>query len=378
MTMIICARCGERNGDGSRFCGACDAFLDWEGTSAEQPQPRGVPANSQPQVVPQHPVPGPYTPRAPGPHGRQPVPQPVPQPAPQPVPRPQVGQAQVAQPTDEVRQRRYTPPPTVTERRPPQPGELICGQCGAGNAPTRKFCHSCGASLQDAPAVPEKWWRKLFRGRKGKRYEAGARPGREGVRARTGKAKPAVRRVMRWVRNVVALVVVLLGLLYGVVPSFRSTVNEQVLGLKKGVEHDLGLNPVPVRPTSVTSPTQLPGHDVAQAVDGFTNTYWAAAPGPAEPVLVLHFDKPTDIRQAILRIGIGQNFQSSARPQRLHLVYSTGNTFDIDLADTPNEQKVEVKNGAGAKDIEVHVVSTFKSLQGNDVAISEMEFFQPG
>jgi ribosomal protein L40E len=352
--MIICQQCGERNGDGSKFCGACDAFLDWEGTSAGPPAPPSAP-----------------------PEGPGPLVHPPPRVRPSPAPAQVFQVPQVAQPTDEQPRAPRSRKPEVTERRPPAPGELICGQCGAGNAPTRKFCHSCGSSLQDAPVVADPWWRKLIPRRRRKVYEAGSRPGRDGVRSRTGRARPVARRIWRWVRNVIALILVCLGLLYGVVPSFRTLVNQQIFGVQKGIEHGLGINPVPVRPTSATSPTQLPDHQAPLAVDTFVNTYWAAPAGPAEPVLVLHFGAAVDIRQAIIRIGIDQNFQSSARPQRLHLVYSTGNSYDIDLADTPDAQTVEVKNGAGATDVEVHVVATYKSLTGTDVAISEMEFFQP-
>src|SRR5207302_9274006 len=45
---------------------------------------------------------------------------------------------------------------------PPQAGDLICGECGEGNAATRRFCSRCGASLAVAERVRIPWWRRLF------------------------------------------------------------------------------------------------------------------------------------------------------------------------------------------------------------------------
>ncbi|WP_371618709.1 hypothetical protein [Streptomyces sp. NBC_00454] len=62
---------------------------------------------------------------------------------------------------------------------PPRPGELICGQCRAGNLPVRRYCRRCGAALADAPvAVRPPWWRRLLARRVRRPHAAGERPPR--------------------------------------------------------------------------------------------------------------------------------------------------------------------------------------------------------
>src|SRR5699024_1222381 len=69
--------------------------------------------------------------------------------------------------------------PARTEEPPPAPGELICGACGAGNAPHRKFCRRCGATLEDAPVQGKAgWWQRRRQRRAARRAgpAAGTRP----------------------------------------------------------------------------------------------------------------------------------------------------------------------------------------------------------
>ena len=74
---------------------------------------------------------------------------------------------------DEPMSRRPTSvAPTVARPRPAarameaptrrHPGDLICGQCGEGNDPTRHFCRRCGNSLDEAIAVRLPWYRRFF------------------------------------------------------------------------------------------------------------------------------------------------------------------------------------------------------------------------
>ena len=44
------------------------------------------------------------------------------------------------------------------------PGDLVCGQCGEGNDPSRRFCRRCGASLAAGDGIRplpwyQRWWR---------------------------------------------------------------------------------------------------------------------------------------------------------------------------------------------------------------------------
>ncbi|MBB5959287.1 hypothetical protein FHS29_005907 [Saccharothrix tamanrassetensis] len=266
-------------------------------------------------------------------------------------------------PTDE----RQAPPghrPRLTERRVPQPGDLICGQCGEANPPTRKFCARCGTGLVEARVVPEKWWRRFLPRRE---------PAKAGTRRRRrGGPGKVVGRVVRW-----ALAVLLLaGVgLYGLVGPFRQAVNNQATSAARDVEDWFSKDPRPVRPTGITATAESPGHEAALAADNARNTYWAAPVEPELPTLVLEFDGQVELERAIFQVGIGDRFQTAHRPEKVHLVYSTGRTYDLTLADDPDPQTVEIENSAGAESVEVFVKSLHRSLQGNEVAISEIEFF---
>jgi hypothetical protein len=50
----------------------------------------------------------------------------------------------------------------------------------------------------------------------------------------------------------------------------------------------------------------------------------------------------------------------------------------VDLADTPDEQRVKIEGSAGASGVEVHVVELHRSLRGDEVALAEIEFFAAG
>ncbi|WP_433262972.1 NADase-type glycan-binding domain-containing protein [Actinosynnema sp. CS-041913] len=267
------------------------------------------------------------------------------------------------QPTDE----RQAPPghkPRLTERRVPQAGDLICGQCGEANAPTRRFCARCGHELVEAQVVKEKWWRRIFPRRE---------PAKAGTRhRRRGSPGRVIGRVVRW-----ALAILLLaGVgLYGLYSPFRQAVNDQATSATREVKDWFSNDPKPVRPSAITATAESPGHAAGLAADNVKSTYWAAPVEPELPALVLNFDRPVDVKRAIFQIGIGDKFQTAHRPEKVHLVYSTGRTFDLTLADTPDAQPVKIEHSEGAESVEVFVKSLHRSLQGNEVAISEIEFF---
>jgi uncharacterized OB-fold protein len=330
--MVVCAKCGNRNLDEAEFCGECGRYLKWgddEPAAAQVPEKVAV---AQAEVV---------------------------QPAPETAP---------------VRHATIEP----TETRALQPGDLICGQCGMGNVPTRKFCSRCGHSLAESVAVAVPWWRRVLPRRKRKEFSAGSRPGQDGVRRRTGRAAAAKRGIGKVVRRTIAVIVALAAVLYAAYVPFRTTVNHFATGVWNQATGIFETKYVPVHPTRVTATASEPGHDGNLAADNATNTYWAAPVNGAEPALVFTFDHAADLRRAIIRSGIGDKFQSAHRPAKLHLVFSTGKTFDVALADTPDAQTVDIGNSAGATSVEVHVVALHRSLSGTDVAISEIELFEAG
>lgn len=273
-------------------------------------------------------------------------------------------------PPQQVPQR---PPPAVRAQPAPPtrqrgPDDLLCGGCGEGNPPTRRFCGWCGASLHRAVVVPRPWWRRLL-GWRDRPRAAGSRPRRRSV------GSSAARGVRVLVRRGLAAAVLLAGLLYAVAPPVREWVNREALGATQWVQSLISSQFVPVHPTSTSARAQLPDHPARLATDGFTNTFWVAPDGAAQPTLVLGFDRPVGLVRAIVRVGGGQDFQAFGRPERLHLVFSTGRSTDLTLQDTPDEQKVDLDGGTGVTSVEIHVVSVYRSVRNPGMALTEIELF---
>ncbi len=402
--MIVCRTCGSRNADGDSFCGSCGDFLEWTGEKASdagspppvEQEPAAPPAArrdeppDEPTVtgrsdgdgetpgataalvapIPADPAPAPFpepTPTAPTPTAEAAAPAPQAQPRAQP--EAMMPQGARRRPAAEV----TAPPP----QRHPRPGDVICGNCGEGNLPTRRFCSRCGRSLQveidhSAAVVTLPWWRRLFH-RRFRARPAGTRPS---LRQARGTTTSLAHGVLVAVRRTLAIAVLLTGVLYALSPQTRDAVNHVVLGAKDRVQSLISPRYVPVRPTSAAATAEVPGHPAGAVTDGFTNTFWAAPDATAQPTLVLRFDHPVGLDRAIVRLGGGDDFQAWGRPEKLHLVYSTGRTFDLTLTDTPDPQDVTLAGGDGVTSVELHVVSVYRSVQSRGLAITEIELFQ--
>lgn len=388
--MIVCRQCGERNSMDAQFCRACQAFLEWEGDraaaphSGTRPTPESVrlPVTQQPaaQTPAQPPYPHgmPQQPMPPYPYGippQQASPPPMPsQPAPTQSAQPtSVQPIQPVQPAD-PEQRLHYEPMAATDERPLSPGDRICGQCGAGNDSERRFCRRCAASLNETVVVRPPWWRRLIPSRRGRVRRTGERPARRrsGVRI----ALSGIRRVLLWV----VAVLVAMGLLgYGLLPSVRGSINSAAGSVWNRVKPVVAPKYVPVRPVGITATGELPDHPAGVAIDTITTTYWAtrdAGPGSTPPALVVTFERPVNLKRAIIRNGAGQDFQNAHRARDLHLVFSTGHTADLTLLDTPDPQTVDIPGEAGANRVEIHVMSRYSAVQGTDLAIAEIEFFE--
>jgi hypothetical protein len=372
--MVICGECGEHNSDDLQFCGACGAYLEWKGARADgQSVSIAAPA---PNAGASQPAPHPgfqSTPQQ-GPHpGFQPASQQGPHPGLQPVsqqgPQPATFQGEPAplKPTDTVPRRRHyadTPQP-----RPPAPGDLICGQCGTGNVSTRRFCGRCGAALAEATVVPTPWWRRLLPRRTRKVPKSGERPHRSAARGLLSRAF----RVLRWV---LVLLLVLAGLAYALAPGVRGWANPSLTTVARKAQSIFKPVYVPVRPVDVLASGELPDHPARAVSDGFTNTHWAMPEGGAEPVLMFRFENPVDLKRAIVRSGASDDFQSTHRPERLHLVFSTGKTTDLTLVDSPDPQILDLPGSEGATSVEIHIVSRYPAFSGPNLALTEIEFFE--
>ncbi|MFL6123308.1 NADase-type glycan-binding domain-containing protein [Actinophytocola sp.] len=284
-----------------------------------------------------------------------------------------------AQPAALIPQEAQQKRPQV-RRQPPtrklQPGDLVCGECGEGNSVTRKFCSRCGTSLAEAEVVRTPWWRKLLPGRGAKVRKSGERSKRRG---RAGKTKLGVfvSTTIRTVRRFVALALVVAGVAYGLFAPFRGWANQRVAEVKGTVERMFFPQYAPVSAGEApVASVALPDHPADLALDGKSNTFWAAPVGGAEPNMVVKFDRKVDLAKIIVHNGDGGAFKDTYRAEKLHLVFNNGKTTDVSLQDKPDPQTLEIDSGEGINSVEIHVVSTFKSVTGTSLAVSEIEFFE--
>ncbi len=208
MTETICPECGERNGGRVEFCGACGAFLAWDGpadTTAQAP-----PRAAGPAVTATHPSPVPGV-AAGGPAAQA---GPAPRPAaaqrptnPMPAGTPSPVTGAFAPPHQQHRASGPAHPSFAAQAAaappPPPPPDAPCPRCGVENAASLRFCRKCGLALKGptlhqgaatrtpAPVERSSWWSRLFGG--------GSSDTRRAARAAYRRSLPLRYRALRWV-----------------------------------------------------------------------------------------------------------------------------------------------------------------------------------
>jgi hypothetical protein len=280
-------------------------------------------------------------------------------------------QPQAVLPQDARPQRAVSKAPPSTT---PHKGDLICGECGEGNAPTRRFCSRCGASLATATPVRIPWWRRLFPKRDRSKAKAGSAAGTAAGR-RPKQKRRALPAMMRGVRGIISIVLLLGGIVYASYAPARTLVNEKVGALLAKGESIVHPQYVPEHPIEARANAAQPGHPATAVIDGFTNTYWAAPATGPEQVLVLSFDHPVKVSKALVRVGVSGNFGSTARPHAIHIVYSNGHSQELNLDDKAEAQEVTLKPDGAVTSIELHITSFYRPVSGTDIAVTEIELF---
>lgn len=245
----------------------------------------------------------------------------------------------------------------------PGPGDLICGMCGAGNRPSRRFCRRCAASLEDAEAVPPPpTWRRLFTGRT-------APPA--GYRRR--------RRRIRRPRWLVPLTVVLAL----VCTAFLARGHIQA-----GVElvRDKLVTPRQIHPVAGSERASSAAKDTPArlAFDGTTDLFWTPNhPGAATgEFLEINFDHPFRLVELHIFAGASTNeqyFLTQGRPRELQVAATshdgTTTTENEHLADTPGEQVFPMRVSE-VTHIRLTVGSDSYGPKDRPVAIAEVAFFE--
>jgi hypothetical protein len=280
---------------------------------------------------------------------------------------------------DAVKPQRPTDRPKPVKQKPTRkilPGDLICGDCGEGNPPTRKFCSRCGATLTTATVAKVAWWRKFIPHRRRKSLDAGQRPWKaaDGRQKKSRGVGSFFARAFAKLRPVIAVALLLAGLVYGFSPDIRGSVNDTFGDAKDSVMSRLQKRYSPLAPIEISATSAVEGSPPTLALDSNTITSWIAPAADAEPTLVVRFDEPIDLERIKLWNGTAVGFKDHERISDIHFVFDTGQSFDLEVLDLPDGKDYEIRNGSGVREVEVHIVGTYSSLASADVGLSEIEF----
>jgi ribosomal protein L40E len=289
------------------------------------------------------------------------------------------GRTPGARPPSAVLPQTVAPRPKVKPVAPAddvREGDLICGQCGAGNVSTRRFCRRCGSFLEDAVVYHQsRWQRFLQRRRRRKIHPAGSRPGSGGH----GRLR-APGWLTSWVTKVLSAAVVLFALAATVGP-FHNTIQSHISRWSGDVGRFLHPTYTPVHPITATATSQTLGHGASLAIDGATNTCWQTSSGNngVGQSLTITFAKPVNIARVGILSGdqdTGQSYLTLARPQLVHLVFngSPSSSQDITVADQSSFQTFGVSSHH-ATSMTLTIVSSYQSPVGHNAAIAEVEFY---
>lgn len=261
-----------------------------------------------------------------------------------------------------------------------QAGDLICGNCGEGNTPSRKFCSRCGDSLVEAASVEAPWWHR-FRPRRGPRTvklgsERGKAAGGGSLHAPRVDIRHVASQVYRKARVVVAAAVVAAGVIYGIYPPFRTQVNSIFTSEKTKIAGIIDQKFAPIHPVKCVASAQVSGHTGALVCDGFFNNYWLASwKASPEPTLMMTFAHPVTITRLILHNGAFGRYVQDGRPSSLHLVFSNDESFTITPQDSPQPQTFVIKHAVLIKSIVFQVTAIYQGTAAANVAISQIELF---
>jgi len=292
--------------------------------------------------------------------------------------------------------------PAVTKTKPTRrlrPGDLICGQCGEGNPPVRKFCSRCGSSLLEAERVKTPWWRRLLRPfRRGPRVvdmeDAGAtaasggaaQPGHlsavhsAGLRKTLGQRDPrhAMRKTYRRARLGLGLLVMIGIVAFSVSQPFRSLVLGKVDSAKSKITGAIDIHYAPVHPVTSTANLAERGFPGSNAVDDYLSTYWLARYSAGDyPTLTLTFAQPVTLERMIIYSGASGDYLAHGRPSLLVLVFSNNKSTTLTPQDTSKEQTLDISNAVQVKSVKIEVEGTYPGTSRHrDVAISDIELFK--
>jgi hypothetical protein len=262
------------------------------------------------------------------------------------------------------------------------PGDKVCGQCGEGNDPNRKFCRRCGASLLEASVFSLPWYKRFWRRlTAGKQRSAGDRP-RQRRRLIGGHGGGWL---AGWIKRILVVAIVVLVLLAFAGP-YKNTIHHHVSTWYHDVKKEVDPTYTPVHPTSALATTSASGHPASNLIDNASNTSWEANDAGPGQTVVLYLPTPT----ALGRIGFlsgdqdagATSYIAQPRPEEVTVTYkgTKANSVKqqtITLKDVSTFQTFTPNDGGPIHSISFTIDSVYPATNSTakGVAIAEIELF---
>jgi hypothetical protein len=292
--------------------------------------------------------------------------------------KPQAGQPASRQPAavkPAAQQKRRVAQPAKPPDEPEyNPGDLICGNCGAGNDPTRRFCRRCGQTLVDAiVAQKPPWYRRIFR-RRQRALKAGERPAWMGDQERRSRVS-WLHRFLRLQRLVAMLLIgaAFLGAgAYAFLPDVHKKVDDGINQVRRMIMPKYE----PITPSTFTGDS-IKDHPADMAFDAYLNTYWAVN-SAGDPALTVTFDRPFDLGAVQFHSGPTDQRTMFDRPKTVELTFPNSDVKPIVLT-LPDSDKDMQNAGLDAPGIQKLVI-TFQDFYPADqtgdhvLAITDIQF----
>ncbi len=309
-------------------------------------------------------------------------------PAPTPTPLP-LPSAPASQLPGAAEAKRFAPRP-ATQHAAPRPGDLVCGSCGSGNDPARKFCRQCGSSLVAAvvePTLP--WWKRFFaRSKKKVPPPRATGPGHPSKRT---QRKRNVRKVLGWVRMGAALVAVAGVLGIAAVPALRTKVTDFTSCKSRQVR---AVIKPPLKSIALTSKAvasaELPDHPAVKAFDTNIATFWQAPPDPssgAGSTLTVDLAGPSTVRQIHFFPGLPKDKAPNSQPTPKNVTMtflsregdkdvSKQERFTLNSNVAEEDQLLKLKKAKKhVVKVQIAIVDVLPNQGGNQVAITDVQLF---
>jgi hypothetical protein len=267
-------------------------------------------------------------------------------------------------------------PKKAAPAREINPGDKVCGQCGEGNDPQRRFCRRCGASLVEAVIFTLPWYTRLWRRlTRRKQRLAGDRP-RTRRRIIGGHGGGVIFNIGKWV--VLAAVAVL------VILSFVGPYHHSLRHRESRYYHNVVNIVHPTynayHPTSVTATSSAPGFPASNLINNADNTTWEANNAGVGQQVVVTFPSPASIAKVGFLNGnqtTPQAYLTEPRPEKVEMTFGGPHPYTktVTLKDSPNFQTFTV-SAKGATNMTLTIESVYPAQGGGtNTALTQIEFF---